>query len=141
VEEQDKYILALDVGTQRIGLAKGRLLTRLAAPLQTIRRRSVRKDSQQLAAICQQQKIAVILVGLPLQLDGQEGRSARLARQVGDALHELTGLPVQYHDERFSSVEAERRLREVGKSFHKRKKQIDEIAAAVILEDWFQNQG
>ena len=77
------------------------------------------------------------MVGLPLELSGKEGRSARLARQIGDSLAEKTGLPLSYHDERFSTVEAEERLLAAGKNAKQRKQIIDQVAAMVIIEDWW----
>ena len=72
-----------------------------------------------------------------MMLDGTEGRSARLARQIGTALEDLGSYEIHYQDERFSTVEAEKRLIASGKSAKKRKKEIDQAAAAVILEHWF----
>jgi len=132
-------VLSLDVGTKTIGLARGSTETGLASPIQTLTRRSVVKDAARLAEICEALGVTKLVVGLPLQLDGVEGRSARLARQVGDALAASTCLVVHYHDERFSTVEAERRLREIGHSAQRRKQMIDAAAAAVILEDWFRD--
>ena len=81
-----------------------------------------------------------LVVGLPYELDGSEGRSARLARQVGDAVAELTGLPITYVDERYSSVEAERQLIEANVSRKKRKEIIDQAAAMVILQAWLNGE-
>jgi putative Holliday junction resolvase len=128
--------LALDVGTRTIGLAVTDPERRHAFPLRTVARRSVAKDTAEIAEICASQRIGQIVVGLPLSLDGEEGRSARLARQVADALAARTGLPIAWVDERFSTVEAERRLREAGAPADKRKQIIDQYAAVVILEDW-----
>ena len=133
-------ILSLDVGTKTIGMARGSAGTGLAAPLLTLSRRSVRQDSVRIAEICREQGATCIVVGLPLQLDGVEGRSARLARQVGDAVAALLDIELHYHDERFSTVEAERRLREAGRSWSRRKELIDAAAAAVILEDWLRGR-
>ena len=77
-------ILALDVGTKTIGVATGWTSNQITQPLVTLQRKSVKKDAVQLQTICQQQSIEHLVVGLPLELDDQEGRSARLARQVGD---------------------------------------------------------
>ena len=130
-------IIALDVGSKTIGLAKGTMRARLAQPLMTLKRISVKKDVIRLTTICEKNQIDGIVVGLPLMLDGSEGRSAKLARQVGDALGEALNLKVQYCDERFSSVAAESALKEQGKSFTRRRKEIDQVAAAVILSEWF----
>ena len=129
-------VIALDVGTKTIGVAKGRTETEITQPLLTLKRKSVKKDVRQLLSICQEHGIEQIVVGLPLELDGVEGRSARLARQVGDGLQAISGLPLAYQDERYSTVEAERRLRIAGRSAHDMKSVIDQVAAMVILEDW-----
>jgi putative Holliday junction resolvase len=83
----------------------------------------------------------LVVVGLPFELDGSEGRSARLARQVGDALGTATGLPIFYQDERYSTVVAEERLRAAGYNGYQRKSIIDQAAAAVILGDYFDQSG
>ena len=136
-----KKILSLDVGTKGIGIAKGYLQEQMVFPVCTLSRQSVKKDAQKLAEICSKEQVDHIVVGLPLLADGTEGRSARLARQVGDALHELTNLPVDYEDERDSSLEASSRLQLIGKNSKDQRAVIDQAAAIVILERWFRNQG
>jgi putative Holliday junction resolvase len=127
-------ILALDVGTKTIGVARAR--GSMAFPVTTLRRKSVRHDSEQLSQLCRKNHASAVVVGLPLELDGNEGRSARLARQVGEALGARTGLPIHYQDERYSTVEASRRLTEQGLSAREQRAVIDQAAAAVILQDW-----
>ena len=78
--------------------------------------KSVQKDALRIKEICRQNEIDHVVVGLPLELDGNEGRSARLARQIGTATVEHTQLPVSYQDERYSTVEAEARLLKAGKN-------------------------
>lgn len=129
-------LLALDVGTLTIGLAltdPGRLLAR---PWKTLSRKGASKDAEALAALCVAEGVTGVVVGLPLGLDGGETRSTRLARQVARALQDRTGLPLAFQDERFSSVEAERLLLEVGHRRQARKERIDQAAAAVILDDF-----
>ncbi|MFH1469132.1 MAG: Holliday junction resolvase RuvX [Pseudomonadota bacterium] len=129
-------LLALDVGTQTIGIATcdpGRILAR---PVSTLARKGVRQDVARLVPIAADLGVVGLVVGLPLALDGGETRSVRLARQVGDALAAAMGLPLVYHDERFSSVEAERVLIAQGRSRQRRKGTIDQAAAAVILQDF-----
>jgi len=133
-------VLALDVGSKTIGLARAKSPLNIPQTLYTLTRRSVRKDAEELANLCRKEKVQAVVVGLPLELDGNEGRSARLARQVGDALGELTDLPIHYQDERFSTVEASRRLHEQGINARDQKARIDAVAAAVILEDWLASQ-
>ena len=134
-------VLALDVGTKTIGLAVSDPARRMAFPLRTIARRSVAKDADELARVCTSQAITQLVVGLPLTLEGEEARSARLARQVAEALVARTGLPQAFVDERYSTLEAERRLRDAGAPADRRKEVIDQYAAVVILEDWLGNGG
>jgi len=133
-------VLGLDVGTKTIGLATGLSERRIAQPLFTLARKSVQKDTDALVELCKKHQITQLVVGLPLELSGEEGRSARLARQIGDMLAEKTGLNLVYHDERFTTVEAETRLQELGKNAKERKEMIDQVAAMVILEDWWKGQ-
>ena len=133
-------VIALDVGTKTIGIAIGWTTTHLTQPVMTLQRKSVKKDARVLEDICKRQDVTKIVVGLPVELDGTEGRSARLARQVGDELQSITGLPTEYQDEQYSTLEAEKRLRESGKNSREQKQMIDQVAAMVILEDWFAGQ-
>lgn len=128
--------LGLDVGTKTIGVARTDSLGWMAHPVTTLSRKGVRQDVERLVPLVEAHGAGILVVGLPYELDGTEERSARLARQVGDALAERTGLNVRYVDERFSSVEAERRLIEAGVSRKKRKQVIDQMAAVIILETW-----
>ena len=135
-----KKVLSLDVGTKGIGVAKGYTKEEMVFPVCTLSRQSVKKDAQKLAEMCTKEGIDHIVVGLPLLADGSEGRSARLARQVGDALHVLTELPVEYEDERDSSLEASNLLQKAGKNTKQQRDVIDQAAAIVILERWFRNR-
>ena len=128
--------LGLDVGTKTIGVARTDGLGMLAHPVCTVARKGVRQDVDRLMPLIEAHGILTLVVGLPYELDGTEERSAKLARQIGDALAERSGLPVRYVDERYSSVEAERRLIEAGVSRAKRKQVIDQMAAVIILESW-----
>ena len=102
-------ILALDVGTKTIGVASSDLTRTFVQPVTTLSRQGVSRDVEAIDKLVTTHEVDQVVVGLPLELDGSEARSARLARQIGDALKEK-GIHVVYIDERFSSVEAERRL-------------------------------
>jgi putative Holliday junction resolvase len=132
--------VGLDVGTTTIGLARADERSRMAFPLSTLSRKGVRNDVQRLIEQLRRDRVLAWVVGLPIQLDGQEGRSARLARQVGEALAATTSLPVHYQDERYSSVEAELRLMSAGLDGRQRRERIDQAAAAIILQDWLDAQ-
>ncbi len=127
-------VIGLDVGTKTIGVALSDPLRMFAQPVVTLGRKGLKQDLPKLEALVSEHAAEAIVVGLPLELDGSEDRSARLARQVGDGLGERTGLPVHYVDERFSSVEAERALVRQDVSRKKRKQVIDQAAAVLILQ-------
>jgi putative Holliday junction resolvase len=133
-------ILGLDVGTKTIGIAIGYVRTELSDPLFTLQRQSVKKDVVRILQVCKKHAIEHVVVGLPFQLDGTEGRSAKLARQIGTAIVADGSYGVSYFDERFSTVEASRRLRESGKNSRDQKSIIDQAAAMVIVEDWIRSQ-
>lgn len=133
-------VLGLDVGTKTIGVAITDPLGMMAHPVRTIARKGVKQDTAILAALVAERRPERVVVGLPYQLDGSEQRSARLARQIGEAVAAATGLPVDYVDERFSSVDAERLLIAADVSRARRKEVIDQAAAAVILETWLRQQ-
>lgn len=126
--------VALDVGSKTIGVAIAAEDAQLPTPRFTLVRQSVAKDVEEL--VSRFDEVAAWVVGLPYLPSGDEGRSAKLARQVGEALGARSGRPVHYQDETLSSVEAEERLREAGHRGRRIKELVDSWAAAVILEDW-----
>ncbi len=130
--------LGLDVGTKTIGVAVSDTLGMMAHPVTTVARKGVRQDVVKLCAIVAERKVAQAVVGLPLELDGTEERSARLARQIGSALHQASGIPVFYVDERYTSVDAERQLIQARVSRDKRKQIIDQQAAIIILQSYLE---
>ncbi len=134
-------IIALDVGTKTIGIATGDRVTRLASPHSTLSRKGVRKDTERLNHIATELGATAFVVGMPYELDGSEGRSAHVARQIGTAVATAASLPVHYQYERFSTVEADRRLMEAGHDGRKRRIIIEQAAAAVILQDWLDRAG
>ena len=128
--------MALDVGTKTIGVAVSDPLGMLAHPVVTLSRKGVRQDTVKIAELVTAREVGRVVVGLPLELDGTEERSARLARQIGVAVRASAGLPVGYLDERYSSVDAERQLIEADVSRERRKAIIDQQAAVLILQSF-----
>ena len=128
--------IALDVGTKTIGVALSDPLRITANPVCTLSRKGVKKDVRALVELVEGKEVDALVVGLPLELDGSEERSARLARQIGEAMGEALGLKPVYIDERYSSVEAERALIEADLSRKKRKGVIDQAAAMLILRSF-----
>ena len=134
-------VLALDVGTRTIGVAVTDPGRTHVFPVTTVARRSVRRDVEVLAELARGRAVVQVVVGVARDADGGEGRSARLARQVGDALAARTGLPVAYVDEAFTTLEAHARLGDAGVFGAARRAASDQAAAVVILEGWLGAEG
>lgn len=128
-------VLGLDVGTKTIGVAISDPLRMAANPVTTIHRRGLKVDVPAVVTLARSRDVELIVVGLPYELDGSESRSARLARQIGDALT-VEGFSVVYIDERFTSVEAERSLIAADVSRARRREVIDQVAAGLILQSY-----
>lgn len=126
--------LALDYGSRRIGVAVSDPLGITAGQLPAIRREGDRKDIDAIRSVSTEYGVEEILIGLPLLPDGNEGPQASKARRFGEKVREMTGLPVAFLDERFSTAEAERHLVLSGVRREKRKEVRDSLAAALILQ-------
>ena len=131
-------ILGLDVGSRTIGLAVSDPLGMTAQGLPTIRRKNKRLDFEQLQKVIAEFQVAEIVVGYPLRLSGIEGAQAEKMRQFSTQLEKKFSLPVHLWDERLSSAQAHRVLREAGLSIEKRARAIDRMAAVLILESWME---
>jgi putative Holliday junction resolvase len=128
--------LGVDLGRVRIGLAVADDVLRTARALTTVVRRGGSRDLAAIAALAGDYEIDRAVLGLPLNMDGTEGASARLARAFAPKLSSALGVPVELFDERLSSFEAETRLRDRGFSSKDRRGMVDAEAAAVILQGW-----
>jgi putative holliday junction resolvase len=129
-------VAAVDLGRRRIGLAVSDDSEAHVFPLGAVERRGGRADFQEIARCLRDYRVGRLVVGLPLNMDGTEGASARSARAFAERLAEELGLPVELFDERLTSFEAEDRLQDAGIGRKAKKAAIDAIAAAVILEGW-----
>lgn len=127
-------LLGLDLGTKTIGLALSDLTRTIASPMQTIARRKFQADADQLLAVIQAHQIAAMILGLPLNMDGTEGRRCQSTRAFAANLVKRTDCPITFWDERLSTVAAERALIEADHSRARRKVLIDKVAAAIILQ-------
>jgi putative Holliday junction resolvase len=128
--------LGLDVGRARIGLSLADDVLRTARAHLTVPRRGDASELDAIAEVVRQFEVTRAVVGLPLNMDGTEGGSARMARAFASSLASRLGLPVEFHDERLSTFEASTRLRDQGVSARDQKALIDAEAAAVILQGW-----
>lgn len=129
-------ILALDLGKKRIGLAMSDQLGITAQGLPTLQRTNIREDLDALARLIGQHGVTLLLVGNPLHMSGKEGRQTEYTREFADRLQKKTGLEVRFWDERLTTVEAQRVLRESGISIEKRARAVDRLAAVILLESY-----
>jgi putative Holliday junction resolvase len=133
-------ILGLDVGTRRIGLAVSDLLGITAQGLETLQRRNKRYDFEQLQRVIQEYDVREIVVGLPLRMSGAEGIQSDKMQAFAEDLRKRFRLPVHLWDERLTSAEANRLLRETDLSIEKRGKAVDRMAAVLILQGWMEQR-
>lgn len=126
-------VLALDLGKKRIGLAVSDPLGITAQGLPTLERTNIRTDLDQLARIAEENEVTLILMGHPLHMSGAEGRQAAHARDFAQRLSQRTGIEVKLWDERLTTVEAQRVLRESGVSIEKRARAVDRLSAVILL--------
>jgi putative Holliday junction resolvase len=128
-------VLGLDLGQARIGVAVSDPDRAVAVPLGTIRT-GAPGDLKAVATLARDHDVGLVVVGLPLRLSGERGPEAERAEEFARALGSFVGLPVELQDERLSTVEAERNLRQAGVRGRDRRAVIDPSAAAVILQAW-----
>ncbi len=129
-------VLALDVGEARIGLAVSDETGVLATPAEAIRRTDPESDARAVIAVAERVGAGRIVVGMPVSLNGTYGSQARRVQGFRRILIETTELVVESWDERFSTVEAERRLRESGVEPSRDRARLDSAAAAIILQSY-----
>ena len=129
-------LLGLDVGQRRIGLAICDPDGRLATPYSTVTRRTPQEDIAAIIAVVQAEEVRRIIVGLPLSLDGTVGPQAQQTLAFCDALRAGSPVPVETWDERYSTFEAEGRLREAGVTPSRNRGRLDAAAATVSLQGY-----
>lgn len=128
--------LGLDVGKKRMGVAGCDGTGLIATGLTTIYRTSLAKDIKQLQSIIDERKVEILVIGMPYSLDGTVGFQAKQTQKFATKIAKILQLPVEYVDERLTSVEAEAQLK-TNKQFSPRDKgAVDRRAAAIILQQW-----
>ena len=133
-------ILGLDVGSKRIGIAVSDPLGITAQGLETLQRKNKRTDFENLERLIRENEVKEIVVGLPLRMSGAEGTQAEKMQAFAQELRRRFGLPVHLWDERLTSAEANRLLRETELSIKKRGKAVDRMAATLILQGWMESR-
>jgi putative pre-16S rRNA nuclease len=129
-------VLGLDFGTRRVGAAVSDPRRLIATPLEVRERRDPVQDARHYRELVREHEVDRIVIGLPVHTGGREGTSAARARAFGAWLAGVTGLPVLYYDERYTSVDAEDALIAAGVKRQKRKGLRDMLAARILLQDY-----
>ena len=134
-------VAGVDYGTVRIGIALSDPQRSIASPMENYTRRNLELDAQRFQQLVEGAGVVLFVVGLPVHLDGRESQKSVEARQFGQWLGEVTGVPVDFFDERFTSVEAENLLLDADLTSKRRKKRIDKLAAQIMLSAYLELRG
>jgi putative Holliday junction resolvase len=132
-------ILAFDFGEKRIGVAVGESMLKVAHPLTTINAEENEVKFAQITNIIQEWRPSLLVVGLPMHMDGEPHLLTQLSKKFAQRLEGRFNLPVMMVDERLSSAEAAQNLRAAGVSGIKQKAKLDAVAAQTILQSYFDN--
>ena len=134
-------VLCIDLVTKRIGIAASDRSGTIASPLTVLQRcGSQGGDHRNIAKIVIEEEAVAIVVGLPLNMDGSEGKAAQSARAEVERMATVVGVPVYVHDERLTTVAADRVMMEQNMNAQARRKVVDKWAAAVILQAWLDSR-
>jgi putative holliday junction resolvase len=133
-------ILAIDYGSQRIGLALGDPTGTLARPLPFLSAKADAKLAREIVELAKKEDVHLILLGLPRHMNGEFGEAATLVQAFAAVLGQATPIRLQLIDERLSTVQASRQLQEAGKNARKQRSQIDSEAACVLLQGYLDSQ-
>ncbi len=132
--------MGIDPGTRRVGVAIGHTVTGVATPYEVWPRREGPALEVRLRACVAEWEAERVVMGLPRGLDGSDGPAARAARTLATELERAVGVPVELHDERFSTVTAQAALHRGGLDTRRGRKVVDAVAAAVILQSWLDSR-
>jgi len=128
--------LGLDIGDKRIGIAISDPIGIVATPLEVYNCIGPKKDFKYIKEIVEENNIEVVIIGLPRNMDGSEGERAQISREFAEKLSRRINSQIIMHDERLTTISAERMLIEADVSRQKRKKVIDKLAAQLILQNY-----
>lgn len=133
--------LGIDLGSKRIGIAVSDRSGTIASPLTVLQRSgSRRRDHAAISTLVREEEAEMVVVGLPLNMNGSSGPAAAAAVAEADALATVVGVPVITFDERRTTVTAERALMEAAIGARDRRKYVDKVAAAVMLQTWLDSR-
>jgi putative Holliday junction resolvase len=134
-------IAGIDYGTVRIGIAVADTSVGIAGPFENYTRRTEELDAEYFQQLVGLESIDRFVVGLPVHLDGRESQKSIEARKFGDWLNLMTGVPVEFFDERFTTSEAERILEAANLTKKQRKARLDQLAAQIMLTAYLEAGG
>jgi putative Holliday junction resolvase len=137
--DQIKVLLAFDYGTKNIGVASAQTITKTANSLPGLKAKDGIPDWTQIEKLLKEFKPDLVLVGLPLNMDGSESELSTRARKFANRLHGRFGIKIEMIDERLSSFAAKGEVLEQGGSRDYKNNPVDSIAARILLEDWLAN--
>jgi putative Holliday junction resolvase len=134
--------LGLDLGSKRVGVAIGDRTGTIASPLQVLQRSgSIKRDHEAIAKLVVEEEADIVVVGLPLNMSGSSGPAAQAAIDEAAALATVVAVPVVTFDERRTTVTADRAMMEANMRAQARRRIVDKIAAAVMLQNWLDAGG
>ena len=134
-----KY-LGVDYGDKRTGLAECDISGLIAGGIGTISEGGMRKTAERVAKEAEARSCKKIIIGLPKNMDGSEGPRADVIKAFGALLGELTSIPIDYYDERMTTMVAYRFLGETGTYGKKRKEAVDTLSAQIILQNYIDRE-
>jgi len=129
-------VLAIDPGARHIGVALSDPSGTVARPLTTFGHKARAADAARIAALAAEHEAELVLIGMALDSEGEPGAAARHAENLAAAVRQHTTIPVQLHDESFTTQTAQRSLRDAGKRRRARREQIHAVAAAALLQGY-----
>ncbi len=132
-------LAGVDYGTVRIGIAISDADQTIASPLDNYNRRNPRLDDQYFQELATQERVVGFVVGLPVHSSGDESKKSKEARVFGLRISKVTGLPVTWFDERYTSAHAAQLLQQAGMTRKKRKQRLDKIAAQILLSAYLES--
>lgn len=134
--------LGVDLGSKRIGIAVSDRSGTIASPLTVVQRSgSKAADHRRIAALVAEEEAEIVVVGLPLNMNGTVGPAAQAAVAEAEALATVVGVPVETFDERRTTVTADRAMMEFKMNAQARRRVVDKVAAAVMLQNWLEARG
>ena len=133
-------VAGIDYGTVRIGIAISDPDRNIVSPLENYTRRGLEQDAARFRRLVADEGVVLLVVGLPIHLDGRESEKSQEARRFGQWLGEVTGVPIEFFDERFTSHEAEQLLLGAELTKKRRKKRMDMLAAQIMLTAYLESQ-